>query len=571
MPLQKVKIKKDKEFEMKRIFLILIMLWMNLAFLMSIHHPNYVFAQTQTPTSTQSPTPTQSQSEYAIEDDKAPADNKDEGLVSLDFKDADLKDVLKVFSQQSGLNFVAAKDIENRAITLYMNDVLVEDALKTLLDANNLGLEQNPGSNILIVKAKPTVPIQTITRVYKIRYYHGNVSPGSYLLSEGKGKESDGKGTGDWSNIIKPLLSQFGVVIDYTNILIVTDVPDRFKLIDQVISEIDRPIPEVMLEVELIETTSKYLKELGMKWDKSMMSMIGASASTTFPFSSERAVGRDAPPSFNYGLLSSSAMKWTLEMLQTDNDTKFLSKPRILVQDREWAEIKVTADQIVSIETTKDKDTGDVTTKVQRMEIGTILRLVPIINAEEGYVSILLEPSISRPVDSIFKNADGNFVDPHSRSMRTVVMSRDGETIAIGGFITTEDQNIKTKVPWLGDLPFFGAFFRHNGTNREDKELLIFVTPRIVKPTEKVEAWMNDSAAKTAETELASTAPHAVTKTVNKSQQSSSETSVATKDNQVAKQSDANSTDFREQEDTSEKSLDLTVQSSSLSSVDLVK
>ncbi|MBU1087830.1 MAG: hypothetical protein KKD05_09990 [Candidatus Omnitrophica bacterium] len=554
---------------MKRIFAILIMLGLNLAFLMSIHQPSFVFAQAQT--------------EYAIEDDLDIAETDDEGLVSLDFKDADLKDVLKVFSQQSGLNFVAAKNIEDRAITLYMNDVLVEDALKTLLDANNLGLQQNPGSNILIVNAKPTLPIQTITRVYKIRYYHGNVSPGSYLLTEGKKNET--KSAGGWSGIIKPLLSEFGVVIDYTNILIITDVPDRFKLIDQVIGEIDRPIPEVMLEVELIETTSNYLKSIGMKWGKEMMSFVGAETITSFPFTSERtrkATGfttlltplADDGAFFNYGLLSSRAMQWVMEMLQTDSNTKFLAKPRILVQDREWAEIKVTANQIVSLETTIDAESGDTTTKVERMEVGTILRLVPIINVEEGFVSILLEPSISRPVDSVFGNADGQFVDPHARSMRTVVMSRDGETIAIGGFITTEDQETKTKVPWLGDLPLFGALFRHTANDRVDKELLIFVTPRIVNPSEKVEMWMSDSfnkgvSANGQAKNEAKAEPLADNKAVR--EEKTDDKSGKQKNTAAMMDDMLKEMPFREQEDVLDESLDLTVQSSSLSTVDMVK
>lgn len=556
---------------MKRIFAILIMFWLNLAVLMSIHQPSFVFAQAQT--------------EYAVEDDVDVAEKDEEGLVSLDFKDADLKDVLKVFSQQSGLNFVAAKNIEDRAITLYMNDVLVEDALKTLLDANNLGLEQNIGSNILIVKGKPTLPIQTITRVYKVRYYHGNVSPGQYLLTEGKQDKKGGGG--DWGDIIKPLLSEFGVVIDYVNILIITDVPDRFKLIDQVISEIDRPIPEVMLEVELIETTSNYLKKIGMEWSEKMMEFTGGSAITAFPFvSGERSrvvpgvsgsgTLLEGDAIFNYGLMSADVMKWTMRMLQTDTNTKFLAKPRILVQDREWAEIKVTADQVVSVQSTVDGDTGDVTTKVERMEVGTILRLVPIINAEEGFVSILLEPSISRPVLSVFKAPDEtNFVDPHSRSMRTVVMSRDGETIAIGGFITTEDQEVKSKVPWLGDLPLLGMFFRNTSNDRVDKELLIFVTPRIINPAKKVEMWMSDSfnkgVAENIKGHEQASAPIKDNASSNEQGVGSNDKSVENKDVIQAKETDLNDMPFREQEEIIDSGIDLTVQSSSLNTVDLIK
>ena len=563
---------------MKRNLLILTMLWLILAFLMNICPVEITYAQTL--------------SEYEIEDDIDAVAEDDEGLVSLDFKDADLKDVLKVFSQQSGLNFVAAKNIEDRAITLYMTDVLVEDALKTLLDANNLGLQQNPGSNILIVNAKPTMPIQTITKVYKIKYYHESVSPGDYMIGEKRSERKEG--SGGWTDLIRPLLSEFGTVIDYPNILLITDVPDRFKLIDQVISEIDKPVPEVMLEVELIETTSDYLKKLGVKWGDTMLEMTqGASTITTFPFFTDD-IGRgrnaagfnevlspigsgDTGAYFQYGLISAGLMQWTLNMLQTDTNTKFLAKPRILVQDREWAEIRITSDQIISLITTVDTETNESTTKVERAEIGTILRLVPIINAEEGYVSILLEPSISRPIDSPFQSVDGQtFVDPHSRSLRTVVMSRDGETIAVGGFITTEDEEVKTKVPWLGDLPLFGSLFRHTKNDRVDKELLIFVTPRIVNPAKRVEMWMQGSANSDYNQEISQSREQSGDIGEVKKADNDSMTEMTVRKN-VSQKEDSQpqkaqeDLPFREQEEHSDLNIDLTMRSSSLDTVDLIK
>ncbi len=505
------------------------------------------------------------QKSYEIEDDVGVVDESEEGLVSLDFKDADLKDVLKVFSQQSGLNFVADRNIEDKLITLYMNEVMVEDALKTLLDANNLGLRQNPGSNILIVRQKPTLPIETVTRVYKIQYHHSSVGPGQYLMGE---KESEDENDGDWISIIKPLLSGFGTVIHYSNILIITDVPDRFKLVDQVISEIDKPIPEVMIEVELIETTADFLRNLGVKWSKEFMRFTGGSRITPLPFTpwNRKDLGVAESPMdtenafFRYGLISSTALTWILEMLQTDTNTKFLSKPRILVQDREWAEIKITENKIVSVVTIVTDD--ETKTYVERMEVGTILRLVPLINEEEGYVSILLEPSISRAIESKFTDTNGtSYIDPQTRSMRTVVMAKSGETVAVGGFITTEDQEVKTKVPWLGDIPLLGALFRHTSVDRVDKEMLIFITPRIVSITEKIEMWRTDSAEKR----------------IDEFAQAKGTTVAVPADSVVSDISQAKSDNgkaalpFREQEESGNLNIDLTLKNSSLGVVDLVK
>jgi Type II secretory pathway, component PulD len=526
------------------------------------------------------------QSGYEVEDDAAVAKDSEQGLVSLDFKDADLKDVLKVFSQQSGLNFIASKNIEDKKITLYMNEVLVEDALKTLMDANNLGLEQNPDSNILIVKGKPTPPVETKTRVYKIRYYFGNSTPGTSVLGSGGSKKSSGGSSGKdkkssssakgadtgWDDIVKPLLSEYGSIVSFMNLLIITDVPDRFKLFDQIISEIDKPVPEVMIEVELIETTASFLHDLGIKWSGQFASYTGPATSTPFPytpweaihdFTNSSGVSLDSNvKNFSYGLLSSKALTWILEMLQTDTNTKFLAKPRVLVQDREWAEIGVMENKVVSVKTTINSESNDKTTEAERMMVGTSLRLVPIINAEEGYVSMMLEPTISRPTNSVFTTEDGatNFIDPQERSMRTVVMAKDGETVAIGGFITTEDQETKTKVPWLGDLPLFGALFRHTSTDRVDKELLIFITPRIVNPVQTVDMWV-------AKQQPAAQQPQAgQPASVSQSGEKPSAGKTA-----AAPEMPKKDLSFREQEDVSDMKLDLTVKSSSLGVVDLVK
>ncbi len=436
------------------------------------------------------------QATYAIEDAVMAEKGAEEDLVSLDFKDADLKDVMKVFSQQSGLNFITSKNIETRKITLYMEDVLVEDALNALLLANNLGLQQSPKSNIIIVKAKPTLPVETITRIYKLRYFHDTTAPGQHLMGGGGG---GGGGSGGLlvESFIKPLLSKYGVFVSYANLILITDVPDRFKLIDQVISEIDKPIPEVMIEVELIETTTDFLEKLGVKFSEQFAKYYGPSHSTYIPynlFTSRAMPGTDLTGS---GSISSGELSWVLEMLNTDTDTKFLSKPRILVQNREWAELKIVADQVVSVKstTTYSESGPTITVEAERMEVGTVLRLLPIINEQEGYVSILLEPSVSRPKKSILVGPGGEeFIDPQTRSLRTVIMVGDGETVAIGGFITTEDETIKTKVPWLGDIPFFGMMFRHKEIKRIDKELLIFITPRIVMPTDKVKMWIEGGA-----------------------------------------------------------------------------
>ncbi|MFH2144402.1 MAG: hypothetical protein ABII75_00020 [Candidatus Omnitrophota bacterium] len=522
--------------------------------------------------------------DYTIEDDKPNEGKVRDELVSLDFKDADLKDVLKVFSQQSGINFIASKEIEARKITLFINEVTIEDALKTLLDANNLGLKQHPGSNILIVRPQAAPPVETITRIYKIRYYHGNIGAGRSAFAGGSAedvaKRSESEDSGNLKDILRPLLSPQGTIMTNSNMAIITDVPERFKLIEQVLNELDKPIPEVMIEIEFIETTADFLERLGMQWGAEWARYSGPGTVTAFPYTrwedtvksgAKSAAGTD----FHYGLMSSQNLGWVLEMLETDTNTKFLSKPRILVQDREWAELKITANQIVSLNETRSADTGDITLEIERMDVGTTLRLLPIINNHEKFVSLLLEPKISRAIDSRFTTSSGQTMyDPHERSLRTVVMVKDGETLAIGGFITTEDQKTKSKVPFFGDMPVIGAFFRHNSTTKVDRELLIFITPRIVNPSERMNMWIEDAAASIAEKEkpiaaLKEEPGEKTDKTVQEREEVLEKVIEEKTKEMEGKTADtkASEASFREQENYQNSEIDLTLNNTKASSV----
>lgn len=514
-------------------------------------------------------------------EEETTAQSQNKNLISLDFKDAGLKDVLKVFSQQSGLNFIAGRNVEDKPITLYMENVSVEDALQTLLTANNLALEQQPESNIIIVKGQIVPEVETITKVYKFRYFHGIVPVGQYLMAQAKdtgggggGGKTGGTGIKDF---IKPLLSKYGVITELANLAVITDVPERFKLIDQVIAELDKPIPETMLEVELIETTADFLKNLGVKWSKEFARYAGPARLTPIPYTpwNRKDLGKAESPLstqdafFRYGLISSTGLTWILEMLSSDTNTKFLAKPRILVQNREWAEIKITSNQVVSVKTTVTSEGGSskTQTEAERMEVGTILRVLPMINEEEGYVSLILEPSVSRAQDSTFTAPDGtSFINPLERSLRTVVMVRDNETVAIGGFITTEDMSVQTKVPWVGDIPFLGAFFKHNQTLRLDKELLIFITPKIVSPTHRVSMQVSDTG------EEKKQPPQEVRKDVQPKVEPEEKQPAVTKPATVLPISEEKKElPFREQEDFVDFKIDLTLKSSNLGVVDLVK
>ncbi|OQX54126.1 MAG: hypothetical protein B5M48_01515, partial [Candidatus Omnitrophica bacterium 4484_213] len=183
--------------------------------------------------------------------------------ISMDFQDADMKDVLKIFSQQSGLNFIAGEKIKDSKITLYLDKVSVEDALNTILRGNNLTYEQAEDSDIFIVKQTSEPEIETITKVFTL----------DYAQVEGGGDDDD-EGH-DMQEVINNILTEHGKIICYgrTNSLIVTDIPANFARIEKTIKEIDAPTPQVMIEAEILETVAGLTDKLGIDWQNIDLTM----------------------------------------------------------------------------------------------------------------------------------------------------------------------------------------------------------------------------------------------------------------------------------------------------------
>ena len=148
-------------------------------------------------------------------------------MVSMDFQDANLKTVLKIFSQQSGLNFVASENVKERTVTIYFDNVSVEDALNHIISANNLIYEQKPGSSIFIVKESGKSPIETVTRIYELKY--AQLTPPDSDDEDGEGEDEEP----EILPVLRGVLSINGSIVadKRSNSLIITDLPSQFAII----------------------------------------------------------------------------------------------------------------------------------------------------------------------------------------------------------------------------------------------------------------------------------------------------------------------------------------------------
>ncbi|MFH1457893.1 MAG: secretin N-terminal domain-containing protein [Candidatus Omnitrophota bacterium] len=449
--------------------------------------------------------------------------------ISMDFKDANLKDVLKVFSIQSGMNFISSEAVQDRKITLYLDKVPIEQAMDKLFKANNLSYEYYRDSNIFIVKEWGKLQIETQTRVFYLK--HATVSTSSLkqemhdiLVSQDSGGNA---GAGKWkqeeaagiSTVIKKLLSDAGSMIeDYrTNSLIITDTPQRLQVIAGVIASLDVPVPQVLLEVEMLDVSKNSVDKLGLKWPTTLAQLtVPGSRMTSFPFSGNKGTsgnsytidpnegafggpgdGWDFPAwgasHFGPSILTIIGTTLTLDFLRTQTDTKFLARPRILTLNNETAEIRIATNESIGVTTTTTSaggNTGSSTAEAERVETGVILRVTPQINLETGEITMFIYPKVSEAVQGSTITSGGQtsrFRDPEVRSTKSLVKVKDGETIVIGGLLRDEFSQVTEKLPILGDLPFIGALFRHKGGDSDknkQRELLVFITPHIMKDSE---------------------------------------------------------------------------------------
>lgn len=445
--------------------------------------------------------------------------------ISMDFKDASLKDVLKIFSQQSGLNFVASKDIEDTNLTLYMENVTVQQALDKLLGANELIYDLEPQNNIFIVKRSVLPEIKTITKVFYLKFAH---VPGSRLaeeitqglLSTGSDTASSassaggGGGEEDSSGIlaaIKNILTEYGKIDadPRTNSLIITDLPERFAIIEEVIAKLDNPMPQVMIEVEVLDVNKSKIDELGIKWPTAIAKLeMSGTRATSFPFGGFDNEHKPSTSGLSFdgvktpgGTLEYSGAannyiptvmklvnaELALNLLVTDKDTKFLARPRIMTMSNETAEIKITSDEVIGIkrETTTEESQSNTTEEAERGETGISLRVTPQVDLASRDITMFIMPSVTESKASSVASASGNtFRDLEVRSTKSTVRMKDGETLVIGGLIRHKEEDERNKVPFFSTVPFIGALFRNKSHNAQDRELIVFITPHILSDSE---------------------------------------------------------------------------------------
>ncbi len=415
--------------------------------------------------------------------------------ISMDFKDAALIDVLKILSQQSGLNFVGSQEVANRRITLFLNNVPVEEALERILSANGLMYELESGSGIFIVKPNDKPTKNTITRVYRLKHASVSNSKINKTLNisgnsgSSSGSTAAGAGAGSPSggliSALKSVLSSSGNLIEdpRTNSLIISDYPAQFALIEQTLARLDVPIPQILIEVEMLDVSKNTADLLGVKFGDTPLTFTGAERDHVYPWNQNQLLrkGLIEDPQYRVGTISAAGLIMTLNFLRTQTDTKNLARPRILTLNNEMAEIKISTSEAIGV-SQKSSGTGGETTTVQeaeRVQTGVFLTVTPQANLLTGEITMAITPKVIQArTGATFQGT--TFKDPEERGTQSLLRVKNGDTIVLGGLVRTDVSHTITKLPFLGDLPVIGRVFRHNDEAEVERELIIFITPHIL-------------------------------------------------------------------------------------------
>jgi general secretion pathway protein D len=376
--------------------------------------------------------------------------------ISLEFRDAPIKQIFEVISRHSGLNFLFDKDVKtDQRASIFLKNSTVESAVYYLLMTNQLERQVMDGNTILIY---PNVAAK------QKEYQEMTVK--TFYLANAEAKSI--------ANTLKTILKSRDVVVDEKlNLVILRDSPEAVKLATQLVQLQDVPEPEVVLDVEVLEVQRNRLLDLGVDWP------------TTLSFAPLKNVG-DVPltidqlrglNSSNIGISSISAQ---ITAQKTDGDANTLAAPRIRVRNKEKAKV-VIGDKLPTITTTISSGVGGFASEsVNYVDVGLTLNVEPTIylNNEIG-IRISLEASTL--VDTVTTKSGTTAYRIGTRSAATMLQLKDGENQVLAGLIKNDDRSSATHLPGLGDLPVVGRLFGSRQDTRDKTEVVLSITPHLVR------------------------------------------------------------------------------------------
>lgn len=454
--------------------------------------------------------------------------------LTLDFQDIEVRSVLQIIAKFTSLNLVASDTVTGN-ITLWLDDVPWDQALEIILKAK--GLDKRQEGNVLMVAPAAEIAEQERLQVEAnkqlqelaplettfVRIKYADAAEIFELFTASRGDEGQSSSGGREGNATTTILSERGsaIVDERTNTIILTDTEDKINAFKRLIDEIDVPIKQVLIEARIVIANTDFKKELGVTWGLAGIEKLtggtigspfgdktlgfsgrrsgltpGAGVKETFTYSADEIetdddgittytrnydiglgdslavdLGVDNPTgSFSLGYLTDNFLiDLELSALESDGFGEIFSQPKVLTGDKQQAVIKS------GTEIAYQKATSSGATSIEFKEAVLQLEVTPQITPDNRIIMDLL---VSQDSVGAFTPTGEPSID--ITQIETQALVGNGQTLVLGGIFQTEEVNGTDKVPLLGDLPFLGKLFRNDLRNIEKREILIFITPKII-------------------------------------------------------------------------------------------
>ncbi|HEZ7013189.1 TPA: type IV pilus secretin PilQ [Neisseria meningitidis] len=413
--------------------------------------------------------------------------------ISLDFQDVEIRTILQILAKESGMNIVASDSV-NGKMTLSLKDVPWDQALDLVMQARNLDMRQQGNIvNIaprdeLLAKDKAFLQaekdIADLGALYSQNFQlkYKNVEEFRSIL-----RLDNADTTGNRNTLVS---GRGSVLIDpATNTLIVTDTRSVIEKFRKLIDELDVPAQQVMIEARIVEAADGFSRDLGVKFGatgkkklKNDTSAFGWGVNSGFggddKWGAETKINLPITAAANsislVRAISSGALNLELSASESLSKTKTLANPRVLTQNRK--EAKIESGYEIPFTVTSIANGGSSTnTELKKAVLG--LTVTPNITPD-GQIIMTVKINKDSPAQCVSGNQ--TILCISTKNLNTQAMVENGGTLIVGGIYEEDNGNTLTKVPLLGDIPVIGNLFKTRGKKTDRRELLIFITPRIM-------------------------------------------------------------------------------------------
>ena len=396
--------------------------------------------------------------------------------MSINMKDSDIKNVLMLIGELTRLNIVVSPAVKD-TITANLENVSVKAALDVILRPN--GYSYFTHENIIIVQASDNQIIRELeTVILKLKYINSEAlaTPLTAVLSD-QGKVQP----------FTPLVTSGGSAGGVSNIVIISDVQERIPHILRMVEELDKPIANINIAVKFIESGVDTARGSGIDWSKNTPIFLGG---TSEPDESLLPINLS---NITIATLNPLQFGAAWKLMQARGESKILASPNITTLDNHEAETKITTtiyiEGSVSNMGSKSSQGSSQTDRysgvsnynlnqITEKDVGIDLRVTPRIN-DQSRITLLVNAS----VEALLSAAEVLTDKPRStkRTVKTQVTVNDGDTVIIGGLIAENVIENRKYIPVLSNIPFIGKLFQSTSVDKEQRELLIFITPNIVR------------------------------------------------------------------------------------------